>query len=232
MGLLTSASQILSGQQTRLEAAAQNIANSSTPGYKRQISFAELMANPGAMIGGLQSQSKTDFTPGKLIETGNPTDLALTGPGFFVVRTPTGMAYQRAGGFSRNSDGRLVSGSGAVLQAAGGGDLVVPASMFKILADGVVVSKGESISQIAVADFADPGSLVRGEDGSFPATSEEPRPVATPALRQGALEASNVVNGTDMVSIMESLRRAEAGQKLVHTYDDMLGRVISTLGQV
>jgi flagellar basal-body rod protein FlgF len=56
--------------------------------------------------------------------------------------------------------------------------------------------------------------------------------VMMPTIRQGTLEASNVVNGADMVSIMESMRRAEVGQKLVHTYDDMLGRVISTLGQV
>lgn len=147
------------------------------------------------------------------------------------MRTATGLTYQRNGSFSRNADGHLVTASGGVLQLQGGGDLVIDSASFDILPDGMVMSKGEPLGRIAIVDFAHPASLQQISNGSFVATGDVAKPVDKPSLRSGTLEASNVANGTDMVSMMEAIRRAESGQKLVHAYDDMLGRTITTLGQ-
>lgn len=83
MSLLAIASDVISSAQLRLETAAQNLANAATYGYKRKISFAELLSGQSTATTGLLPQSAIDFAPGKLVHTGNPTDLALTGPGFF-----------------------------------------------------------------------------------------------------------------------------------------------------
>jgi flagellar basal-body rod protein FlgF len=239
MGLLVSASEVIAYAQTRMAVAAQNMTNITTPGYKRQISFSTHIATQGQDVFEGHSpptssrlQTSTDFTSGKLMLTGNPTDLALTGPGFFVVRTSEGIGYQRAGSFNRDSNGHLVTSGGAVLQSAGGGDLVIEANAFTVLNDGVILGNGTAIGQIAVASIANPGHMTRSEDGVFSSPSGELAQIDRPSVRQGALEASNVVNGADMLTIMETMRRAEAGQKLVHTYDDMLGRVITSLGQM
>jgi flagellar basal-body rod protein FlgG len=53
-----------------------------------------------------------------------------------------------------------------------------------------------------------------------------------PTVRQGFLETSNVQTVNEMVQLMETLRRFEAGQHFVRGYDDMVDKAISTLGKI
>jgi flagellar basal-body rod protein FlgF len=50
-------------------------------------------------------------------------------------------------------------------------------------------------------------------------------------VQQGAYEASNVTTGDEMVLMMEALRRAEAGQRVMNVYDDLLGRAVTSFGE-
>jgi flagellar basal body rod protein FlgG len=175
-------------------------------------------------------ESFLDLSAGKQVETGSPTDLAIDGSGFFVVRGTGDAAYTRQGQFTRTSDGHLVTSGGLALQAADGGDIVLANGPFTVGADGIVTQQGAPVARVAVVDFssrtglAESGGLLTGAG-----SDSVDAPGAT--VRQGALEQSNVSTGEEMVSMMEALRRAEGAQRLVNVYDELLGRVLSTVGQ-
>jgi flagellar basal-body rod protein FlgG len=231
-GLVEAATAIMSGAERRLETIANNIANVSTPGFKRQMSFSEALS--GARAGGaagLPSLSqRTDLTQGRMSSTGNPLDLAIGGPGFFQLRAGDKIVYSRQGQFRLAGDGTVVNAQGYVLQQAGGGDLVLERASVEILADGNVIDGGRPVGRIAVV-APGPDSKPAALGGSvfeLPGGGEE---VAAPELRQGMVEASNVSMGDEMTGMMGTLRQAEVGARLVQVYDDLLGRAISSFGQ-
>ena len=158
------------------------------------------------------------------------TDLAIDGDGFFELRGPAGTFYSRNGQFTRDDAGRLVGPSGFVLQAAAGGDLIVEEADFTIGRDGAVTVADRIVGQVAIATF-DAASAFAGPSGLIGAAPDAVSTAAAPSLRQGFLESSNVAMGDEMVALMEAVRRAETGQRLVNVYDDLLGRVVTTLGQ-
>jgi len=231
-GLVEIASSILADAARSVEVSAQNVANITTPGYRRRVDFSQVMSSRLSDESSPQVHlTAIDFTSGKLVETGNTYDLALAGTGFFVVRTPSGaLRYTRDGQFGRNGEGRLVDPRGAVLQADGG-DLVVNSGRVEILADGVVLEAGAPVGRLDIVDFEDPAQVTPSQDGGFATPAENVEPVATPSVRQGAIEMSNVTTAAEMVSMMAALRRAESGQRLANVYDDLMGRVITTFGQ-
>lgn len=231
-GVIEIASSILSDASRSAEVAAQNIANITTPGYRRRISFSQAMlASVDAEDLSQVQRTSIDFTAGELNETGNTFDLALTGPGFFVVRTASGaLRYTRAGQFNRDGDGRLADPSGAILQADGA-DLVLREGRVEILSDGVVLEAGAPVARLDVVRFIDLAHVSAAQDGGFVAATENVEAVAAPAVRQGALEMSNVSAAAEMIAMMAALRRAESGQRLANVYDDLVGRVITTFGQ-
>jgi flagellar basal body rod protein FlgG len=229
------AAQILARAEQRAEIAAQNITNASTPGYRRRIGFSEMVApsQPGDAIAAGQTRTgaAADFTAGQLIETGSPTDIAIAGQGFFAVRGNEAILYTRQGQFRRDGEGRLTTAQGLVLQSVDGGDVAVGDGPFAVAPDGTITRDGAPLARIALVDFDDRNALVAGAGGAFSAGGAEPRAIAAPALRQGMIESSNVSMGDEMVAMMEAVRRAETGQRLVTTYDDLMGRALNLFGQ-
>ena len=223
------ASDVVSRASQRVEVAAQNVANITTPGYKRRLSFSAVLASAVADQSG---KAGIDFTPGKPVKTGNPYDLTILGKGFFVVSSPSGLFYTRAGQFHADADGRLVNAQGFALQAQGGGDLIVKDDKtLHILDDGSVVVAGQPAAKIAVVSLNDPQAATYVEGGVLSARASTTTAIDAPIIHQGAYESSNVSAGDEMVSIMAALREAETGAKLVNVYDDLMGRVLSTFGQ-
>lgn len=230
--LIDIAGDVLSKSTQRVEVYAQNISNAATPGYKRRLSFDKLVNSssindhPEASLG-----SAIDFSAGKLVESGNPLDLAILGEGFFLVRGEAGAQLTRQGQFTRDVDGRLITAGGEALQTEAGRDLLVESADFTVAADGLVSVAGRPIDRLAVVDVAARADLKVGAAGGFVAAEADLSPAPRPAIRQGAFEASNVSTGQEMVLMMEAMRRAEAGQRLATIYDDLMGRVLTTLGQ-
>jgi len=233
---------VLSRVERRVETSAQNISNIATPGYNRAVSFENVLNAQGVRLdsdgignianGLTDMQAAVDLSPGQPQNTGNPGDLAILGAGFFSVRTSEGaLLYTRQGQFQRDDDGHLVNAQGAILQQAGGGDLVLKSGDFKVLGDGTVIQTGEAVGRIAIADISDPKVLRYAEDGLYAAPDDAVTVMDTPSISQGALEASNVSMGAEMLSIMAALREAQAGQRLVNVYDDLMGRAVTTFGQ-
>ncbi|WP_244100124.1 flagellar hook-basal body protein [Burkholderia ambifaria] len=232
---MTLAIGLIASETRQVETAAQNIANLSTPGYKRQITFADALgqadpSSPLAALSPIRSPAATDFTPGKMIHTGSPFDLALAGGGFFQVATEDGIAYLRGGAFRPDATGRLVTPQGWALQRADGGDVVVRSSNWHVEPDGTVVDNGNPVAVIGTVSFRDPSALMRAGNGRYLANGAPPDDLADPRIVQGFLEASNVSNGDEMVRMMEAMRRVESGQKLVHAYDDMMSAALQRMG--
>ena len=115
----------LQAAQTDLDTIGNNIANSSTIGFKgstpnfSDVYGASLLGAAGTGVspgqGVLTNSLSQLFTEGSISQTGNPLDVAINGNGFFQVQTPTGIAYTRDGSLQLNSKGVLVNDTGAVV---------------------------------------------------------------------------------------------------------------------
>jgi len=80
-------------QQLRFDTISNNLANSSTNAFKKDIiSFDQILT--------MRNSSKIDFSPGPIRYTGNELDVALDGPGFFKIQTDRGIRYTRDGSFT------------------------------------------------------------------------------------------------------------------------------------
>jgi len=219
-GLVDAATAIMGGAQRRLEVAARNISNGTTPGYKTLSALDEA---------GRSSQIfSANMAQGRMQRTGRSLDLAIGGSGLFQVRVGSELLYTRQGEISINGDGAVVTPQGFPLQQAGGGDLVLDRASVEVLPDGTVTDDGRPVARIAV--FAAPsGTAPVPVDGSLFSIAA-PEEVEASQLRQAVLETSNTELGTEMVSVMLALREADGGARLVQTYDDLLGRAVTTFG--
>jgi flagellar basal-body rod protein FlgG len=206
------------------------VSNISTPGFKRQIGFSQLLATRSEESA-QRIAVRRDFAQGKLSPSANPLDIAISGEGFFQLRAGDTMVYSRQGQFSRAADGSIVTPQGYVLQQAGGGDLVIDGSEVSILEDGTVLDSGVPVARLALFAPADPSALQPVGESAFAMPGGAMEIVPDAVFRQGMVENSNVSVGDEMVAMMTALRQSEGGARLVQVYDDLLGRALSTLGQ-
>jgi flagellar basal-body rod protein FlgF len=114
-----------------MEVIANNLANLSTPAFKREsVQFEQYMVPVPATEaeGGntvdvsfvLDRGVVRDLSEGRFERTNAVLDFAITGPGYFVVQTPNGDRYTRNGHFQLDNEGRMVTDDGYVVQSDGG----------------------------------------------------------------------------------------------------------------
>lgn len=215
-----------------METTANNVANMTTPGFKTQRLYSGVSAGTDAHAPETLLRDGLDMDQGRLTKTNNPLDLALSGAGMFRLRGSDGaIAYSRSGQFKLVDGGRVVTAHGLALLTSDGSDLVIPNGGAKVSADGTVLDGDRPIARVAIYQPV-AGAEVRPLGGSLFAIPDGfAEEVASPELRQGMVEASNVRLAEEMISMMDALRQAEGGARLVQTYDDLMGRAISTFGQ-
>jgi len=234
-GIIDQAAAILSSSERRLQAAALNLSNISTPGFKRQVAFSAALEQCGPLGRPSPCAANTglmhDFTQGRLVETGAPLDLAIYGPGLLQLRDGETLVYSRGGSFMRGEGGAIVDMMGRVLQQAGGGDLALTGGRIEILDDGTMLEDGLPTGRLALFEAAGPDTLTAMGGGSFAAGDAGMEEAQASAVRQGFLESSNVVTSDEMVSIMASARQAEGGARLAQLYDQLMGQAIATFSK-
>lgn len=225
-GLVELGEILLAAAQQRLGVVSRNIANLTTPGYRGGLSFQaviELEARQAPL------SVSTNFQSGTLQATGRSLDLAMSGPGFFMVRGAEAAYFTRNGQFERAADGRLVNSQGLALQSIDGDDIIVSSSAIEVLNDGMVLDDGVPVARIGVFDV---GSAPIASGGAFlsadPAAITE---VAMPVVHQGMLETANVDLAQEMTEMMSALRTAEVAARIVQTYDTLMDQSISTWGR-
>jgi flagellar basal-body rod protein FlgG len=228
----------------KLDVISNNLANSNTPGYKKdKMSFEGLLAgnvNPPAVPQGmtadpiLQKENVyIDYSSGPINQSGNPLDLALDGDGFFAVTTPEGTAYTRQGNFRTAADGTLVTMDGYPVQGATGVPINIKGNRVEIDGTGNVTVDDVPSGTIAVVDFNKPYALIKNGAALF--VPSDPQAKAQPGkalLRQGHIEGSNVESITEMVQLIETNRYFEMCSKVIKGFDDIAARTTSELGRV
>jgi flagellar basal body rod protein FlgG len=244
MDALTAAAA--SGIQSRMQSLdilANNLANSSAPGFKADAESYGLYyssESPEAPADGnyavlpMLKNQWTDFSQGALLPTSSPADLALSGKGFFVVTTPTGPLFTRDGSFRLSGQGQLQTQEGYPVQGIDGNPIVLdPAQSFEVIADGSVRQAGQAISQIAVVDFEDPKTLAKRGGNYFRSTIATPPKAATQAeVQQGKLESGNAESSQSAARLSGILRQFESLQKALTIGADMNRRVVEEVAKV
>jgi flagellar hook protein FlgE len=271
----------LQANQTMLDVAANDIANVNTVGFKGQTtSFKDTLyqtqrgaSAPSVNIGGTNpmqvglgvqvSSIESQMNAGAIQQTGNPLNLAIQGDGFFrvgtgnVIGTGAGYSYTRAGNFTLDSGGNLVTqdgnfvigyaynaGSGTFpMTAANETKITVPAGATDttIGSDGVVTyvdSTGavQKLAQISLSKFPNPGGLQRISGNDFAQTTNSGVPAdAVPGdtttgmgtLAAGAVEMSNVDLAQEFTTMITAQRGYEANSRVISIADQMLQDLVN-----
>jgi flagellar basal-body rod protein FlgF len=224
-----------SGLMREMQVVANNIANISTTGFRREgVVFSEYVARLDGDPSLSMAQAKTrsvDLQQAGLSTTGGTFDFAIQGEGFFQVATPQGPRLTRAGSFTPSATGELVNMDGHQLLDGGGAPVFVPpdAGPISMAADGTLSTKGVPLAKIGLWQPTDPLTL-RHEGGTlFSANGMEPAEGAT--LMQGMLEDSNVEPVSEIARMIDVQRAYELGQTFLDREDARVRGVIQTLGR-
>ena len=224
----------LQHDMARVDAVATNLANVSTPGYKRQVvatrAFADQVEDAQA------AAVLTDTRAGTVKTTGQALDLVLAGDGWFEVLTDRGPAYTRRGNFSVDARGRIVTAQGHPVMGKSG-EIQLTGRAPVIDAAGNVTEAGAAgeavpVGQLKVLRF-DPGQPLQRLGDGLVAPAEGMTPVEDHEvqLRQGALENANVNTTHEMVDLIQTMRHFESVHRVLQGYDEMVGGAVRKLSE-
>jgi len=220
------------GLAREVEVVANNLANSSTVGYKAERAiFVEYIASagndaPSVSMGTLAAHA-FELSQSALKFTGGQFDLALQGEGYFQIETDQGVRLSRAGSFQLSNEGVMIDPFGNPVLGFGG-PITIPegAGSIQVGGDGVISADGQLVDQIALV--VPNGEMLRDTNTMFTAPGgTEQAEGAT--LIQGALEQSNVSPVLEIARMIEVQRAYEAGQSMLEREDQRLTQLITAV---
>lgn len=216
-----------------LRAHANNLANVSTSGFRRDFEQARSMPLFGesypARVFAMSERPATDFRAGSLQETGRDLDVAIGGKGWIAVQAPDGSeAYVRTASLNIDALGVLRTGNGLPVMGNAGPIAVPPEQKVEIGQDGTISIRalGENPNVLAEVDRIklvnpDPKSMEKGTDGLIRVKGQpEVEADATVQVTSGFLEASNVNAVEEMTAILSLSRQFELSVKMMRTAED------------
>lgn len=250
---LWTAASGMQAQTSNIDVISNNLANVNTAGFKRsRADFQDLLYEtirlPGTdTAGGSQVPTGIQighgtrtvatqkiFIQGDFEHTQNELDMAIEGQGFFQITQANGdIAYTRAGNFKIDSEGRIVSPDGFLLEP----EITIPtdALAVSISTDGVVsvLQPGQSqptqVGSLELARFVNPAGLQNIGRNLYTQTGASGDPTTgTPGedgfgtIAQGYLEMSNVSVVDEMVNMITAQRAYEINSKAIQAADEML----------
>ena len=205
------------------EIVAQNLAQVTTPGYRRQGLVFEVAGFPAAPEENAPAplhpnvntspSSFTHFETGPLEQTSNPLDMAVVGDAFFVLQGPNGPVYTRNGTFELNGEGQLQARQ-QLSRCRPGGAITVPTNTTQITVDseGAVRANGTEVGRLQLAGFARPQALERVGTTLFAGQAPQTPAPGTVRVEQGYREGSNVQPVQEMVSMMVGMQLLRVGR--------------------
>ncbi|AZL59456.1 flagellar hook-basal body complex protein [Tabrizicola piscis] len=224
-----------SGLMREMAVVANNLANASTTGFRREgVVFSEFITAMGkdpSLSMAHAAGRHVDLSQATVSQTGGTLDFAIQGPGFFLIETAEGERLTRAGSFSPSAEGELVTPDGNRLLDAGGAPVLLPpdATAVTLARDGTLSANGQPIAQIGLWQPADPLALRHQSGTLFAADALEP--VEGSVVLQGMLEDSNVEPVSEVTRMIEVQRAYELGQKFLDAEDERVRGVIQALGR-
>lgn len=254
MRALHTAATGMMAQQTNVEVISNNIANMNTTAFKtRRPEFQDLIYQDLKRTGSSSSDGGTlvpagvhvgtgvelasvyrILEQGNLSSTDNPLDMAISGPGYFMITMPNGdTGYTRDGAFALSPTGEIVTAEGFTLQPG----LTVPQNTVAVSvnASGEVFAKidgqvePQNLGQIQLAVFPNEGGLLPIGDNLFlesaasgTVQSGVPGSAGFGQVNQGYLETSNVNAVSEVTSLITAQRTYEMNSKVIQSADEML----------
>jgi flagellar basal-body rod protein FlgG len=257
MRALAIAATGMNAQTQNLEVIANNIANINTTAFKRsRAEFTDLIYQ-AERLQGVSNRGQNTVVPegaqiglgvrtaairplniqGSLTNTGNQLDLAINGRGWFEVATSSGETlYTRAGSFSTNANGQIVTSDGYQILPS----MVVPnnTTALTVSQTGVVSAtipgqtNPQQIGQLTIANFVNDaglmalgGNLFQPTEASGQAVTGAPGDLGFGHINQGYLEASNVDPVSEISNMIAAQRAYEMNSKVVEAANSMAGTI-------
>ncbi len=240
----------------RQNVIANNLANVQTVGFKQNrevdVAFptyliarlhdqrinvldgtAEIRPNIGVMGGGVIPQEvATDYSQGSHLETKNPLDFALNGPGFFSVLNPDGKTLlTRDGNFSLDSNGRLVTKDGLPVLGHNG-EIYIDGNEVTADQEGNITVDGKALDQLLTVKVQNVDQLTKVGHSLFKTTPKTKVDMAPDGIQvqQGFLEQSNVNSITEMVNMIDTYRSYELNSRIISTFDHLGEEAATEIG--
>ena len=218
-----------------IDVIANNLANLSTTGYKREVPFSEVINQ----MGDVQVKKITSQRQGDVLQTANPLDLAITGKGFFAVKNDNGeIELTRNGRFKISDEGFLVDSSNQKVLGKNG-----PISMedtmqnkdSKILVtkNGEIKIGDKTVDTLLIMNVADSTQLVRANESNFTADGQQYFAASENdfGISQGYLEGANTNAIEEMEAMIQLNKEYESAQKIITALDQSLGQA-NEIGKV
>lgn len=217
----------------RLKLTSQNVANISTPGYKRQVAVQRPFAETLALTADLAVS--TDARAGKLNSTGQPLDVALPDGRYLLLELADGsQALTRQGALQLAPSGELRTiGGHKVMGMRGLVSLRADQRTgFEIDSQGQLKMQGQVLEALRLVNVRAGQALRPLGEGLYVAdASQWDAETPTTDVKAGHLEQSNVVASQEMVNLMTTTRHAETMVRLFQAADDMQATAIRRLSE-
>jgi len=227
----------LLGRTQALDTAANNLANTGANGFRAtKNQFADVLAGQtplASQLGkavndfGVLAGNIIDLSQGQLTKTGNPTDVAINGPGFFAVKGPTGVLYTRDGAFQTNQAGTLVNSQQQPVLDASGNTITIPSGQVSIGTDGTISVGGGVVGKIGISNFAADTDITEQGNNQYVVPAGTKTIPTTATLQQGMLESANqdAIKGTLQLILFQ--RQAQMMQKALTVFNNDFDKTAS-----
>lgn len=240
----------MEAEKLKHQVLADNLANVNTSGYKSYKNVYKAYAESnvynmqdktpvGTMAFGTEAyDTANNFEQGAFRTTGNPLDVAISGPGFFPLQTPNGgIAYSRNGHFTISRDGFLVNQAGDYLLDTGlspvfiGNENIQRITLQK---NGSLLVNGEFSANIQAYDFPADASVLRQAHDKFVSAGVNTAMVLKPktTMLQGSLEMSNVSAIRGAAEMVQTMRNYEMNQKAMKAQFDTLNYLMQVADSI
>lgn len=235
----------VSGQmaQQKMDDISHNLANVNTVGYLGSRSSFETVftnknpatGNPDTVPAAFQSMGGqfVDTRAGIIQQTGNDFDFAILGKGWFRIQTAPGEeAYTRAGNFTQDAQGNLLTQGGKPVLDTAGEPIRLPAGRLEATEQGELLVDGQLVTRLGIVSFSNPSAIERIGNVLVKTPQANTEPSTDITLRQGALEGSNVNSVLAMTEMIATLRSYEATVKMIEEYNQQSSQLTQQVGQV
>jgi flagellar basal body rod protein FlgG len=231
--LLIAAASGMKSRMESLDMLANNIANTGTVGFKADREFYNLYQQQLPLI----ENRWTDFSQGSLVPTGNPFDLALSGPGFFALNGPSGTVYTRNGSFRISKTDQLESPEGYTLRNVldqGKPMVVDPSQAVTVDKDGVVFQAGQQLGKIQLDQIPTAADAIAKLGNNYFALNPGAGPRAATATEvvQGQQEQSNVSASDSTMRLVNVMRQFEMMQRALNIGSQMNKEAIQDVARI
>ena len=230
--------------ENRLDNITHNLANVNTTGYKAsRSSFKSVLSDSVGQVTNKQQQASSylsmgtqyiDTKAGNVQQTGNALDFAIVADGYFQIQQPDGgVALTRAGNFTRDNEGNLITQSGLAVLDDSQSPITLPDGTISGTSEGMIYVNNEQVAQLGLVTLIDKNQLTQKE-GTLLLTDENNTEsgVGQVVVQHGALESSNVNAVLAMTEMVATLRSYESTMKVVEQYNQLAGQLSSNVGKI